>query len=95
MNDAETGTKPKKVKKTGLRKGHKWTAEQIKRRTQTRLAKLAAKNANISSPDVVGAIAALRKSKRAILQALCSQELKDLGDVELGVFEALRHLQGG
>jgi hypothetical protein len=93
MNVETEGTRPKKVKKTT----RKQSPETIAKRIATMKARKAAREGNgeAGAPDVVGAIAALRKSKRSILKALCSQELKDLGDIELGVFEALRHLQGG
>lgn len=91
MNDEIIGTKPKKVKKTT----RKQSKETIAKRVATMKERREAKASGKSPPDVVGALAALRRSKRAIIQSLCMEHIKDLGDIELGVFEAIRHLQGG
>ena len=86
MNEAAT---------TAKKATRKRSAAAIAKQRATMKAKREAKaKGNGPPPDIVGAIAALRRAKRAILAQLCSQELKDLGDVELCVFEALRHLSG-
>lgn len=87
----DTGTTLRIKSKKGKQKRSK---ASIQKQIETFKKNKAAKEKAGSQPDVTGAIMALRAARREIWARACKGDIKDLGDVEINVFIALRNLQG-
>lgn len=86
--------KVKKKKRATLRKGHKWSKEQIARRVATAAANRVMKKTALATCDVKGAIIELRRLRLRIVADLKSDALAFPGEMELGILNALQCLQG-